>query len=214
MTLDKQDWHKLQTTLVILVTVVMVAVLLLFSAQNYSVEQEAALQMQQNLLNAARQRYQSSGIEKDTITEYLPQYQALINKGFVGEERRIEWVDALRELQKNNKLFGIKYNISQQEDFRPAFTPNLGGFVLHRSIMKLDLDMLHEGDILQLTESLSTKNAAPFMLRDCEITRLNSGGTLSKQLIANLHAQCQLDWLTAREPAPVQSIATVQTVPQ
>ncbi|HYN53234.1 MAG TPA: hypothetical protein VES38_00850, partial [Methylotenera sp.] len=204
MKLDKQDWRKLQNTLVILVTVVIVVALLVYGAQNYSVEQEAALQTQQNSLNAARQRYQSSGMEKDTITEYLPQYQALINKGFVGEERRIEWVEALREQQKNNKLFGIKYNISQQEDFKPSFAPNLGGFIMHRSIMKLDLDMLHEGDILQLTESLSAKNTAPFMLRDCEITRLNSGGTLSKQLIANLHAQCQLDWLTAREPAPVQ----------
>ena len=175
MKLDKQDWRKLQNPLVILVTTVMVVTLLVFVAQNYNVEQEAALQTQQNLLSAARQRYQSSGMEKETITEYLPQYQTLINKGFVGEERRIEWVEALREQQKNNKLFGIKYNISQQEDFKPSFAPNLGGFVLHRSIMKLDLDMLHEGDLLLLTESLSLKNAAPFMLRDCAITRLNSG---------------------------------------
>ena len=69
--------------------------------------------------------------------------------------------------------------------------------------MKLDLDMLHEGDILKLTESLSADNTAPFMLRDCEITRLNAGGALSNQLIANLHAQCELDWLTMREPAPI-----------
>jgi len=64
--------------------------------------------------------------------------------------------------------------------------------------------MLHEGDILQLTESLSV-NDAPFMLRDCEITRLNPSGALSNQLIANLHAQCELDWLTLREPSPVQT---------
>jgi type II secretory pathway pseudopilin PulG len=214
MKLDKQDWHQLQLPLIILMGVVVLIAASLFFVQNYSLKQASALQTQQNLLNAARQRYQLSGMEKETISEYLPQYQALINKGFVGEERRIEWVEALREQHKSNKLFGIKYSISQQEDFRPSFAPNLGGFVLHRSIMKLDLDMLHEGDILQLTESLSAKNTAPFMLRDCELTRLNSGGALSKQLIANLHAQCQLDWLTAREPAPVDSIATVQMAPQ
>lgn len=214
MKLDNKDWRKLQSPLLMLVITVIVVALLVLVAQNYNVEQEAALQTQQNLLNAARQRYQSSGMEKDAITEYLPQYQTLINKGFVGEERRIEWVEALREQQKNNKLFGIKYSINQQEDFKPSFAPNLGGFVLHRSIMKLDLDMLHEGDLLLLTESLSLKNAAPFMLRDCEITRLNSGGILSKQLIANLHAQCQIDWITAREPAPMQPISTVQLSPQ
>lgn len=203
MKLDSQDWLKLQTPLVILGLVLMLIALMLAFAQNYNTAQEQLLQSQQNLLSAARQRYQSSGMEKETIKEYLPQYQALINKGFVGEERRIEWVEALREQHKSNKLFGIKYSISQQQDYKPSFAPSVGGFMLHRSIMKLDLDMLHEGDILKLTESLSAENTAPFMLRDCEITRLNAGGVLSNQLIANLHAQCELDWLTMREPAPI-----------
>lgn len=206
MQLDKQDWRKLQVPLVLLGAVIVIVALLLVLAQNYSTSQEAALQTQQNLLNSARQHYQSSGLEKDTITEYLPKYQALINKGFVGEERRIEWVDELRAQHKEHKLFGIRYGISQQEGYKPTFVTYLGGFVLHRSIMKLDLDMLHEGDILQLTESLASKNVAPFMLRDCEITRLNAVGVLSNQLIANLHAKCELDWLTMHEPEAVQAV--------
>ncbi|HSH54523.1 MAG TPA: hypothetical protein VK967_05785 [Methylotenera sp.] len=204
MKLSPQDWRKLQTPLIVLGVVVIVVTLLIGFAEYYRASQEQAFQTQQNLLNAARQRYQSSGMEKDTITEYLPQYQALINKGFVGEERRIEWVDELRAQHKLHKLFGIKYSISQQEDYKPTFAPSLGGFIMHRSVMKLDLDMLHEGDILQLTESLSANKATPFMLRDCEVTRLNGGGPLSKQLIANLHAACEVDWLTLREPAPIQ----------
>jgi hypothetical protein len=124
----------------------------------------------------------------------------LISKGFVGEEQRIAWVEHLREQHKTQKLFGIKYSISPQEKYTPAFAANLGGFTLNRSVMKLELDMLHEGDLLQLTEALSIENSAPFILRDCEMNRLNSGS----QLIANLHALCELDWLTLREPAAVQ----------
>lgn len=204
MKLNPQDWRKLRTPLIALGLVVIAVALLIGFAESYRVSQQQAFLTQQNLLNAARQRYQSSGMEKDTITEFLPQYQALINKGFVGEERRIEWVDELRAQHKMHKLFGIKYSISQQEDYKPTFAPSLGGFIMHRSVMKLDLDMLHEGDILQLTESLSANKATPFMLRDCEVTRLNGGGALSKQLIANLHATCEMDWLTLREPAPVE----------
>ncbi|MDP1659932.1 MAG: hypothetical protein Q8L73_11375 [Methylotenera sp.] len=206
MKLDKQDWRKLQTTILALAAVIITVIALVVFAHNFSTQQEQAMQNQQNLLNSARQRYQSSGIEKATITEYLPQYQALINKGLVGEERRLEWVDELRTQHKNNKLFSIKYSIGLQEAYKPSFAPNLGGFVLNRSVMTLDLDMLHEEDILQLTEALSRKNKEIFMLRDCEITRLNAGGNLSNQLIANLHAKCELDWLTLREPAPIQVI--------
>jgi hypothetical protein len=205
MKLEKQDWQRLQVTITVLVAVVIAVIALFALAQKFSSEQEKALQQQQNLLNSARQRFQSSGIEKQTITEYLPQYQALINKGLVGEERRLEWVDELRKQHQLNKLFSIKYSIGLQEPYKPNFASNLGGFVLNRSIMTLDLDMLHEEDILQLTEALSKKNKEVFMLRDCEITRLNAGGALSSQLIANLHAKCELDWLTLREPAPIQA---------
>ena len=92
-----------------------------------------------------------------------------------------------------------------QEPYKPNFASNLEGFVLNRSIMTLDLDMLHEEDILQLTEALSKKDKEVFMLRDCELTRLNTGAVLSSQLIANLHAKCELDWLTLREPSTIQT---------
>jgi hypothetical protein len=206
MKLEQNDWKKLQIPLAILGGIVVVVVVCIVFAQQYKADQEQALLTQQNQLNAARQRYQSSGLEKEIITEFLPQYQALINKGFVGEERRIEWVERLREQHKNHKLFGIKYSIKQQEKYTHAFATNLGGFTLSRSIMQFELDMLHEGDLLQLTESLSGANAAALILRDCEITRLNEGGALSAQLTANLHAQCELDWLTLREPATIQSV--------
>lgn len=199
MKLNSQDWRKLRGSLILLGATTILMGLLIAGGLYYSAEQEKALQTQQNLFNTARQRYQSSGAEKDMITEYLPKYQGLINKGFVGEERRIEWVDELRAQHNAHKLFGIKYSISQQEDYKPSFIANLGGLTLHRSIMKLDLDMLHEGDILKLTESLAAKGTTPFMLRDCEITRLNTAAVFN-QLIPNLHANCELDWLTLREP--------------
>lgn len=201
--LNTQDWRKLQVTLITLVVVMVAVVALFLFAQHYRNQQTLALQVQQNLLNAAKQRYQSSGLEKNTIIQYLPRYQALINKGFVGEERRLEWVSALRAQHQNFKLFSIKYSIGLQEPYKPSFATNLGEFDLNRSTMTLDLDMLHEEDILQLTGALA-KNQGVFMLRDCEMTRLNAGSILNSQLIANLHTTCELDWLTLREPTYVQ----------
>lgn len=196
--------QKLQLPWLVLFLVLLICALSIFFAYQYSENQKAALQMQESALTAARQRYQSAGLEKETIIKYLPQYQALLDKGFIGQERRIEWVEALRAQHKAHKLFDVKYSISQQEVYRPKFLLNLGGFTLNRSIMKLDLDMLHEGDILQLVESMAANNTAPFILRDCEMIRINPNTELmNKQLMANLHAQCELDWLTLHEPATV-----------
>lgn len=207
MRLEKQDWHKLKAPLLVMIAVIIIVTAMFGFARYFDMQQQQALQNQQNQLNAARQRYQSSGMEKDMITRYLPQYQALITKGFVGEERRLEWVEHLREQHQAHKLFGIKYSVSQQEKYSPAFAGNLGGFILNRSVMKLELDMLHEADLLRLTEALNTEASTPFMLRDCEINRLNPGSQFGSELSANLHAQCELDWLTLREPTVVQNAA-------
>lgn len=205
MQLFRQEWQKLQAPTAILAAVIMLVLLLLTFAQSYKASQLELLQTQQNLLNIARQHYQSSGLEKSIITEYLPQYKALIQQGFVGEENRADWLALLKAQKKTHQLFDIKYSLDPQEIPPTLFaehlglTGNLSGFVLHSSVMKLDLDMLHELDILQLTESLANKNITPFMLCDCEITRIKNTSNLSSQLIANLHAKCVLDWLTISE---------------
>lgn len=197
MKLDQQDWHKLRSPLLVLTIIAALVTAVVVIAQRYSQQQAAALEKQQRLLHAAEQRYLTSGSERALITTYLPQYQQLMASGFVGEERRIEWVDALRVQQQRLNLFAIKYNIGQQEDYKPIFAADLGGFVMRRSVMKLDLDLLHEGDILYLISALA-RSATPFMLRDCAISRLRTAQ--SQALVASLHAQCELDWLTVLEP--------------
>ncbi len=206
MKIDKQDWKKLRVSLMVLLLAILIGLLLCAWAYNYGNAQQQALQAQQDSLSSAKQRYLSSGMEKQVITEYLPGYKNLISKGFVGEERRIEWVDELRRQHKNFKLFSIKYSIGLEAPYKPSFVTSMGGFVLNRSVMTLELDMLHEEDLLQLTEQLSPKNEKDFILRDCEMTRLNSTGNIGKQLVANLHAKCDLDWLTLREPSNVQAV--------
>jgi len=204
--LERDDWLKLKVTLAIIVTVVIVLALLILIARDYAARQKNIFQIQQNLLNAARQHYQSSGLEKSVATAYLPKYKLLIQQGFVGEERRAEWITALHAQHKAYKLFDIKYQIRPQENYQPSFAERFSGILLHRSVMTLDLDMLHEFDILLLTESLASKSITPFMLHDCEITRLDKAGALANPLTANLHAKCELDWLTINEPAASQSL--------
>jgi hypothetical protein len=152
MTLTPTDWSKLRLPLLGLGGAFVIVGLLVSVADQYRTSNEDALQTQQNLLNQARNKLQSSGLEKETIIQYLPIYNDLLAKGFVGEERRIEWIETLRQIHVKNKLFSIDYSIGLQENYKPSFIPNMGSFILHRSTMKLDLEMLHEGDLLNLID--------------------------------------------------------------
>jgi hypothetical protein len=194
-----QDRRKLQWPIIGLVLAIMIVGLLVTYADQYREENELALQTQQNLLNQARQKFQSSGIEKESIIQYLPIYNKLLASGFVGEERRIEWIEALRQIHAQHKLFSIDYSIGLQESYNPSFLPNLGNFKLKRSVMNLKLDMLHEGDLLALLDGLH-EQTTPFIVRECEIKRPVGAVVNAKNMVSNMQANCEIDWLTLRDP--------------
>lgn len=161
MKLTAQEWQLLRLPLIVLGLVLICAGLLGWFAYQQNLAAETALRAQERQLNQAHQRYQSSGQEKDIIVQYLPAYQRLIAEGFIGEERRIEWVDYLRTVHQQNKLFGISYSIGAQENYKPIFELNPGVLSLHRSVMKLELAMLHEGDLLLLLDKLKAQKLRP-----------------------------------------------------
>jgi hypothetical protein len=199
MSLTQQDWRKLRFPIIGLGAALVLVGLLVSFADQYRTKNEVALQTQQNMLNQARQKFQSSGLEKETIMQYLPMYNDLLAQGFIGEERRIEWIETLRQIHAQHKLFSIDYSIALQESYKPSFLPNLGNFVLHRSVMSLKLDMLHEGDLLTLLEGLH-EQTTPFIVRDCEISRPVGAMVNSKNVAANMQANCEIDWLSLRDP--------------
>jgi len=197
--LTPQDWRKLRYPLLTLGGVLVFIGLLVSLADQYQNKSAEALQQYQKLNHDARQKYQSSGLEKQTITQYLPLYYDLLTDGFIGEERRIEWIEQLRLVHHRHKLFSIDYNISLQEEFAPSFVTNMGSFVMHRSTMSLGLDMLHEGDLINMLEGLQ-EQTTPFIVRECEVTRPIGAKIEVQKIAANLKANCEIDWLTLRDP--------------
>src|SRR5450830_1927266 len=193
MKLTSQDWQKLRYPAVGLGLALILMTLLCTYVESIRDQSQQTLDRQSSQLRQARQKFQTSGQEKYTIVKYLPLYEQLIRDGFIGEEQRIAWIDHLRTIHDQNKLFKINYSIASQEDYQPTFALNAGTFKLKRSVMKLDLAMLHEGDLLVLIEQLHAMEATPFILRDCEIIRFSR--TISNSYIPNMQAQCELDWI-------------------
>lgn len=199
MTLTQSDWRKLRYPILGIGCALLFVGLFASFADQYRHDKEMALQSEEMAYRKAHQKFESSGLEKETIIKYLPIYNDLLKAGFVGEERRIEWIERLRQIHSQYNLFSIDYNIGQQEAYRPSFLSNLGNLVLNRSVMELQLDMLHEGDLVNLLDDLHERTP-PFMVRDCEITRPIGAEVNINNLTANLRARCELDWLTLRDP--------------
>ncbi|KAF0835949.1 hypothetical protein FNL37_2247 [Methylovorus glucosotrophus] len=197
MKLTRQDWSRLAYPLAGLALALIAAALLISFAYDRVTEAEQALQAQQQQLQQARSRYMASGQEKDTIVSFLPPYKALVEEGFIGEERRILWLDSIRNIHQQYKLFKITYAIGAQEPYTPPFPVDTGSFKLNRSVMQLELPMLHEGDILTFLQALRQQQRSPIIIRECELTRLRA--IMDATMTPNLIAKCELDWYTLRE---------------
>jgi hypothetical protein len=198
MNFTMADLRKLQIPLVTLLVAAAFSWFMVTAADDREAKANDDLQTQQAALDKARQQYQSSGTEQGNINKYLPIYQALIKRGFIGEEQRLDWISDLRNVNQRYKLFGVTYDIATQEDYKPKFPVNVGSFKLHRSVMKLTLAMLHEEDLITLFTALPGEINPPFMLRDCAITQTNNSPR--GRFEPNLNAACEIDWLTLAEP--------------
>jgi hypothetical protein len=197
MTLNSNDWKKLQTPIMLLVLMLCVASVLINRAMHFEETQQSLLNAQNKQLSITQQKYRSSGSEKQDIITFLPQYKALIAKGFIGEERRQVWIQSLHHIQQQFTLFPIKYQLNPLEQTSLAFFPSLGNFTLNKSSMKLNFDLLHEGDILKLTEALASQQYANWLLRECDLNRMLQ----PQENGANLTANCTVDWFTLTEPS-------------
>jgi len=189
-----------KSTLAVPLFVLAIVLLAVIGAVKFSLdkalEAERQLSTQQAQLRDAQTRVQKSGSEKELIVRYLPGYQQLAALGFVGDEKRINWLDALRVANHRGELFGIDYDISPRRLYPLASTLSPGQMRVMQSTMKLRFQMLHEADLPRFLELLSNQKAGLFMVDQCTLRRSTS--TLNMRFHPNLVAECQLSWITAQ----------------
>jgi hypothetical protein len=146
----------------------------------------------------AQTRVQKSGTERDLISRYLPDYNKLSALGFVGDEQRINWLEALRNANQSGGLFGINYDIAAKKPLPYAGALGAGPITIMQSAMKLRFQMLHEEDLPNLLANLSRQNAGVFIVNRCSLRRASA--TFAVRFQPNMTAECELGWITAQPP--------------
>jgi len=167
------------------------------------IKQEArTLAGQEAQLQEARSRFQRSGEERDLIVRFLPAYEALRNRGLIGPEERISWLEALREANQQAKMFGAEYQIGAQQPYPHAQELNATRLGMAQSVMKLNLRLAHEGELMRFFRLLEKQDAGAFDINECVLQRI-AGNSEPETAQPNLLAECELAWITLN-PAPAE----------
>lgn len=198
--MNGEELKALRGPLILLALVVAAAAGAVYYTDLLRKQAQITLTRQQGQLREAQTRMQRSGDEKTIIVQYVDKYRQLMNAGFVGEEQRINWVDALRIANTRADLFGVNYEIGVQQPYAHAAEYNPGPIALRQSPMKLEFRLLHEADLLRFIDALREQDAGLFHVDQCTMRRTDLGVTLRYQ--PNITATCELTWITAVPDAP------------
>ena len=166
-----------------------------FTGQLRSMRHQDLVQ-KEKALNNAKLRLQRADEEIRLIVKYSDDYKRLKQKGFIGSEQRINWLDTLRQTNQRLGLFGIQYQIEPQQPYAAPPGVTLSGYQLQQSVMKLEFGVLHEEDLMRFINAVAAEEAGIFVLKECALTRNNV--TESVVVQPNLKAQCELLWLSLK----------------
>lgn len=179
-------------------SILLLLVAMLFSAAGifWSSKQDSeastALQQQQTALNAARARQQQGQTEARLIAQHLDAYQALIARGFVGEENRLAWIEAVQLANRDARLYGLSYTLSPRAAAPVALA---SGLPLNQTRMVVKMPLLVETDLPRFVDALYARAPGVFRVDRCRLSRLSDA---PPQFInqPEIDAECELLWFT------------------
>ena len=178
-----------------------VALLLLFAggaslawaAQQGLVREKRALTAALSDLRQSEQGLARAAQEERESRDHIDLYQRLKDLRILGEERRLEWVEALARIRTARELVELRYQIDRQKVLKTL--PGKPALELHSSTLKVELALLHEGDLFGFLADLRASGNAYHSVRQCSIAR-TADAVPAAPVAPRLRATCQIDLIT------------------
>jgi len=147
----------------------------------------------------ARERLARISEEEKEVSEKLAVYRRLKSLHILGEEQRLEWADAMTRIRTTRELLDVRYLVDRQR-LIGAYGGKPAGVEFFASTMKVEIALLHEGDLLTFLRELRDSANAYYSVKRCAITRTGSAPT-GTSIVPRLRAECEIDLITIMDRA-------------
>jgi hypothetical protein len=142
----------------------------------------------------ARERLARIAEEEREVKEKLQVYLRLRELGILGEERRLEWADAMTRIRAQRELPDLRYRVDRQR-LLASVGAKPASVDFYASTMRVEVAALHEGDLLNFLTDLRDTGNAYYAVRRCSIARIGPGPAVAG-LAPRLRADCEIDLIT------------------
>ena len=158
-------------------------------------ENRALVAAQTERRHAAEQLTRAAQEERE-VHGHARLYRRLQDLRILGEERRLEWVEALARIRASRELDELRYQVERQKVLKTL--PGKPALEVRSSSMKVEFALLHEGDLLGFLEDLRASGNAYYSVRQCLLSRIADAGP-AVRVAPRLRATCQIELITLAE---------------
>ena len=194
MTFTREELRKLVIPGLVALALLGAGVALIWSGSAALAAANRVLAGAQAERQQAAERLARISEEEREVNQKLDVYRRLKDLNILGEERRLEWADAITRIRKQRELLDLSYRVDKQRLLVSA--PGKPGNVdLYASNMRVQLALLHEGDLLRFLADLRESGNAYYGVRRCALTRTGQAAT-GTSITPRLRAECDIELVT------------------
>lgn len=197
MKFSTKDLSRTRGLLIISVLTLVLGAIIAYVSNGVLIEAQQSKITADREWSEAHRKLERTKSEKEDLQGYYHQYQNLVEQNVIGQERRLDWIEAIEKIRNKLNIFSVKYKLEPQETLNFETVTTSNSFDLHRSNMTLDFSLLHEGQLLNFLDTLSKEAKGMYLLESCTLTRNDFVRQL--RFIPNLQAKCTLGWITLNE---------------
>jgi len=193
MKLSRENLLFLRRPLLVFVLSVIVSCGIIYEISVRKNHAQQEFNLAQMAANRAREALQNRLTDQADLQIYADRFSALTQRGILGDEHRLDWLESLNELRKRQLVLDLRYSIAAQTPYTPTSPIDTGNFELRYSAMKLQFDLLHEAQLLNFFAALRAQNSGWYQLENCTLKRGNADAEIQ------LQAECTGGWITLKK---------------
>jgi hypothetical protein len=192
----RDGMRRLRTAWLLLAASIAAAIVLVGGSYAYLQKEERDASGSSRRLKEARTRLDNIRRERDNLDESATLFRALLARGLMQPERRLDLVEQVNALRAQYRIFSIDYDMAPQRVLPLAGNRNFPSVDILASRVTLRLRALHEGDVLGFIQAIGETRQGFHPVDRCLFKRIDiASGVLQPRV----EAECALEWITLKE---------------
>lgn len=187
-------YNILLASIVVVITALVICVVFYQSYHTKLVRYEALSQK----LKKESKRFSILDNKNSIVTEYEKEFNKYMPIERFENENRLYWLDALEKIRIKYRIPSLNYTIGIRKpyNYKDGVIKDKGISVTVSDI-KLKMSLMHEADLISVTDSLKKIKNSVHIVNSCELKRTGDINTVkSVSTLPTIEANCNVRWYT------------------